>query len=138
MQGALFMSDFLHATLTEKEILQMSALALAHIGDAVFELMVRGNLVKSGVCKANELHKKTVLSVSAAAQKEASEKILPLLSDEEADVFRRARNAKVNSVPKHSDYATYHASTAFEALWGYLYLLGRYDRLNEIFGIIAE
>ena len=132
------MSDFLHTTLSEKEILQMSALALAHIGDAVFELMVRGNLVKGGVCKARELHKSTVLSVSAAAQKVASEKILPLLSEEEADVFRRARNAKVNSIPKHSDYATYHASTAFEALWGYLYLLGRYDRLNDLFDIICK
>lgn len=132
------MSDFLHTKLSEKEILQMSALALAHIGDAVFELMVRGNLVRGGVCKANEMHKKTVLSVSAAAQKTASDKILPLLTEEETDVFRRARNAKVNSVPKHSDYATYHAATAFEALWGYLYLLGRYDRLNELFEIICK
>lgn len=132
------MSDFLHTTLSEKEILRMSATALAHIGDAVFELMVRGTLVKGGLCKAGELHKSTVLSVSAAAQKVAAEKIHPLLTEEEDDVFRRARNAKVNSIPKHSDYATYHAATAFEALWGYLYLLGRYDRLNELFEIIEK
>ena len=132
------MSDFLHTTLSEKEILQLSATALAHIGDAVFEVMVRGNLISRGLCKAGDLHKNTVLSVSAAAQKEAAEKILPLLTEEETDIFRRARNAKVNSIPKHSDYATYHTSTAFEALWGYLYLLGRYDRLNEFFEIISK
>jgi len=132
------MSDFLHTTLSEKEILQLSATSLAHIGDAVFEVMVRGNLISRGLCKAGDLHKNTVLSVSAAAQKEAAEKILPLLTEEETDIFRRARNAKVNSIPKHSDYATYHTSTAFEALWGYLYLLGRYDRLNEFFEIISK
>lgn len=130
------MSDFLHTTLSKNEILQMSATALAHIGDAVFELMVRGKLVKQGLCKAGELHKNTVLSVSASAQCKASELLLPHLTDEETSVFRRARNAKVNSIPKHSDPATYHAATAFEALWGYLYLLGRHDRLNELFEII--
>ncbi len=114
----------------------MSALALAHIGDAAFELMVRAKLVKQGLCKAGELHKNTVLSVSASAQARAVELLLPHLTDEETSVFRRARNAKVNSIPKHSDPATYHAATAFEALWGYLYLLGRYDRLNELFEII--
>lgn len=130
------MQDFLHTTLTEQEIFEMSSLALAHIGDAVFELMTRGYFVKSGVRKAGELHKSTVSSVSARAQSVAAEKILTLLTDEEADVFRRARNAKVNSIPKHSDPATYHTSTAFEALFGYLFLLGRYDRLNELFEII--
>ena len=130
------MSDFLHTTLSKNEILQMSALALAHIGDGVFELMVRGKLVKQVLCKAGELHKNTVLSVSASAQCKAAELLLPHLTDEETSVFRRARNAKVNSIPKHSDPATYHAATAFEALWGYLYLLGQYDRLNELFEII--
>ncbi len=127
------MTDFLHTTLSENEIFEMSATALAHIGDAAFELMVRAHLVKSGLRKAGDLHKNTVLSVSAAAQCAAAEKILPLLTDEETAVFKRARNAKVNSIPKHSDPATYHAATAFEALWGWLYLLGRYDRQNELF-----
>ena len=127
------MSDFLHTTLSDNELFEMSALALAHIGDAAFELMVRGHLVKGGLRKAGDLHKSTVKSVSAAAQAEAAEKLLPTLSDEEMAVFKRARNAKVNSIPKHSNPATYHTSTAFEALWGYLYLKGNYNRLNELF-----
>ncbi len=127
------MADFLHTTLSDNELFEMNALALAHIGDAAYELMVRGYLVKGGIRKAGDLHKSTVKSVSAAAQASAAEKILPLLTEEEIAVFKRARNAKVNSIPKHSDPATYHAATAFEALWGYLYLRGHYDRLNELF-----
>lgn len=127
------MSDFLHTTLSGNELFEMSALALAHIGDAAFELMVRAHLVKGGLRKAGDLHKSTVKSVSAAAQAEAAEKLLPTLSDEEMAVFKRAKNAKVNSIPKHSNPATYHTSTAFEALWGYLYLKGNYNRLNELF-----
>lgn len=130
------MTNYLNITLSENEIHGMSSTALAHIGDAVFELMVRGFLVKRGLCKASDLHRNTVLSVSASAQASAAEKLLPFFTDEETKVFRRARNAKVNSIPKHSDPATYHAATAFEALWGYLYLKGQLERLNELFAII--
>ncbi len=130
------MHDYLHTTLTDSEILNMGSTALAHIGDAVFELMVRGKLCKSGLCRAKELHKNTVLAVSAAAQEAAAKKLLPLLSEDETAVFMRGRNAKVNSIPKHSTPETYHTATAFEALFGYLYLLGRYDRLNELFELI--
>jgi len=132
------MRDFLHTTLDKNEILEVSSLGLAHIGDAVFELMVRTNLCKKGLRKVKELHKNTVLSVSAAAQELASSKILPLLTEEEHDIFLRGRNAKVNTLPKHSTPETYHTATAFESLFGYLYLLGRYERLNELFDIITE
>ncbi len=130
------MHDYLHTTLTDSEILNMSSTALAHIGDAVFELMVRGKLCKGGLCRAKELHKNTVLAVSAAAQETAAKKLLPLLTEEETAVFMRGRNAKVNSIPKHSTPETYHTATAFESLFGYLYLIGRYDRLNELFEMI--
>ncbi|MBQ9985683.1 MAG: ribonuclease III [Oscillospiraceae bacterium] len=132
------MQDFLHTTLSKNEILEMSSLGLAHVGDAVFELMVRANLSKSGVRKVKELHKNTVSSVSASAQEAAASKILPSLTEEEHDVFLRGRNAKVNTLPKHASPETYHTATAFEALFGYLYLLGRYERLNELFGMIIE
>lgn len=132
------MTDFLHTTLSENEIFEMSSLGLAHVGDAVFELMVRANLAKKGVRKVKELHKLTVASVSASAQQAAAEKILPLFTEEERDVFLRGRNAKVNTLPKHATPETYHAATAFESLWGYLYLLGRYDRLNELFEVIIS
>lgn len=131
------MRDYLHTTLDKNEIFEMSSLGLAHVGDAVFELMVRGNLCKNGIRKAKELHKNTVLSVSASAQEEASKKILPHLTEEEKDVYLRGRNAKVNSLPKHATPETYHAATAFETLWGWLYLSGKYERLNELFDIIV-
>lgn len=132
------MKDFLHTTLDKNELFEMSSLALAHIGDAVFELMVRGHLCKGGIRKAKELHKNTVLSVSASAQEAASKKILSLLTEEEKDVYLRGRNAKVNSLPKHASPETYHAATAFEALWGYLYLSERYERLSELFEVIIS
>ena len=91
------MRDYLHTTLDKNEMFEMGSTALAHIGDAVFELMVRGNLCKNGKRKAKELHKNTVLSVSASAQEKAAEKIIPLLTDEERNIFLRGRNAKVNT-----------------------------------------
>lgn len=130
------MRDFLHTTLDKNEILEISSLGLAHIGDAVFELLVRGNLCKKGVRRVKELHKNTVLSVSAAAQERAAGIILPHLTEEEREVFLRGRNAKVNTLPKHASPETYHTATAFEALIGWLYLLGRYERLNELFDMI--
>lgn len=132
------MRDYLHTTLDKNEIFEMGSTALAHIGDAVFELMVRSDLCKNGKRKAKELHKCTVLSVSASAQEKAAEKILPLLTEEEKDIFLRGRNAKVNTLPKHATPETYHTATAFEALWGHLYLTGKYDRLNELFDIIIK
>ena len=72
------------------------------------------------------------------AQEAASKKILSLLTEEEKDVYLRGRNAKVNSLPKHASPETYHAATAFEALWGYLYLSERYERLNELFEVIIS
>ena len=132
------MPDFFHTTLTKDEIFEISSLGLAHAGDAAFELMVRASLAKKGVRKVKELHKMSVAAVSATAQEKASHAIAPYLTEEEHEVFLRGRNAKVNTLPKHASPETYHTATAFEALWGYLYLLGRYDRLNELFEIIEK
>ncbi|MBQ4545337.1 MAG: ribonuclease III [Oscillospiraceae bacterium] len=132
------MQDFFHTTLNKNEILEMSSTALAHVGDAVFELLVRASLAKCGIRKVRELHKSTVLSVSASAQEKASGIILPHLTEEEREVYMRGRNAKVNTLPKHATPETYHAATAFEALFGWLYLLGRYDRINELFDMIND
>lgn len=132
------MRNFFHETLNDNEILEMSSLALAHMGDAVFELMVRAHLCKSGLRRAKELHRETVLSVSAAAQKSASQKILPMLTEEERDVFMRGKNAKPKTIPKNASPETYHAATALEALFGYTYLKGRYERLNELFNAVIS
>lgn len=132
------MLDYLHTTLSEDEVFGMSMLALAHVGDAVFDLLIRTKECSHGVATAKTLHKNTVSQVSANAQSEAVDKILPHLSEREQDVFRRGRNAKVSKIPKGASHETYHKATALECLFGYLYLTGSYTRLNEIFDIIVK
>ena len=83
-------------------------------------------------------HRETVRRVNAPAQARAAETIQPALTDEERAVYKRGRNAKVNSVPQHADVAQYHAATGLETLFGWLYLLGRTQRLRELFSKITE
>ena len=120
------------------ELLELSVLGLAHIGDAVFELMVRTWLCSNGALTAKRLHGGTVELVSAKAQAEAMELILPKLSDEELAVYKRGRNAHISSAPRSSTYEQYHASTGIETLFGYLYLSNQTVRLNELFNIIIK
>ena len=117
----------------EKQVGAMSMLGLAHIGDAVYELLTRTRLCGLGVTKVSELHRMTVATVNAPAQAEAAQRILPELTEEEAAIYRRGRNTKVNSVPQKADIAQYHAATGLEALFGWLYLLGRLDRIGELY-----
>ncbi|MCL2426409.1 MAG: ribonuclease III [Oscillospiraceae bacterium] len=111
---------------------------MAHIGDAVYELMIRTWLCETGASSAKNLHKKAVTFVSAKAQAVAVSKIMSLLSDDEFSVYKRGRNSHVNSVPKGSTHEEYHAATGLEALLGHLYLCGRVDRLNELFAVIVS
>jgi ribonuclease-3 family protein len=113
-------------------------LGLAHIGDAVFELMVRTWLCTQGASTAKRLHGGAVEYVSAKAQAVAAERIMPGLSEEERAVYKRGRNAYANSVPRGSTYEEYHAATGIEALFGHLYLSGRTERLDELFEMIVE
>ncbi|MBR3556311.1 MAG: ribonuclease III [Oscillospiraceae bacterium] len=129
--------DYFASPLTEDEVRAMGSLALAHVGDAVFELMVRVHLAAVGG-KNGSLHRASVEMVNAAAQAGDMEKLLPFLTEEEAEVFRRGRNVKVHSVPKHARLGDYHAATGLEALFGYLYLLGRRERLSALFARIVE
>jgi len=117
---------------------EISVQGLAHLGDAVFELMVRTLLCTTGTSKAKNLHNKTVAFVSAKAQATAAEKIAGILNEEETAVFKRGRNINTRSVPKASTHEEYHAATAIEALFGYLYLSGNTKRLNEIFNLIIR
>lgn len=117
---------------------QLSPLSLAFIGDAVFEVFVRERLVCMGSRPVSELHRLSVQDVCCGAQAEASKRILPILSEEEATVFRRGKNAHPGHVPKNADQADYHTATALEALFGYLYLCGRIERLRELFDIIQS
>lgn len=124
--------------LSVQEVNQIGMLSLAHVGDAVYELLVRSRLCMENHTAVTQLHRLTVSQVNAVAQAQAAEKILPLLTEEERSVYKRGRNAKVNSVPHHAEIAQYHAATGLEALFGWLYLQGRKERLEELFIHITE
>lgn len=132
------MNDYLHFTMDDADIGRLSSLALAHVGDCVYELLTRGRLVTGGLTTARNLHSHTVALVRASAQYEAAQKILPMLTEEESDVFRRARNTKVHGVPKAASKAEYAYATALEALFGWLYLKGRYERINALYDVIVQ
>ena len=130
--------DYFKPDMTALDAYKLSMLALAHVGDAVYELLTRTMLCTRANSSVAQLHKQTVSYVNAPAQARAAEKILPLLDSEEASVYRRGRNAKVNSVPHNADIGQYHAATGLEALFGWLYLQGRTARAEEIFRAIME
>lgn len=128
--------DYFKPDMSPAELNAFSMLALAHIGDAVFEMMTRAALCREGHTAVHELHKRTTARVNASAQADAAAKILPLLTDDEAMIYRRGRNAHVNSVPHAANPGQYHAATGLEALFGWLYLQGRTERLNELFSLL--
>ncbi|MEG9298766.1 Mini-ribonuclease 3 [Mangrovibacillus sp. Mu-81] len=119
---------------------QINALALAYMGDAVYETYVRQFLLTKGKIKPNQLHRAATNYVSAKAQAAILKKLFEedRLTDEEVSIVKRGRNAKSGSVPKNTDVQTYNHSTAFEALIGYLFLLNRTERLEELIKIIFE
>lgn len=106
------------------------SLELAYLGDTIYDLYVRRRLVITGG-RMKDLHRAAVSQVRASAQSEALSRVEEMLTEEEQGVVRRARNAK-QSVPKSATPGEYHRATAFEALLGYLYLMGRMERLEEI------
>ena len=122
----------------QKDINEISMLGLAHIGDAVYELLTRTMLCTDGGKKATDLHKKTVAIVNAPAQARAAAYIQQFLTPDELAVYKRGRNAKVNSVPQKADIAQYHAATGLEALFGSLYLCGKTERISELFELCME
>ena len=124
--------------LSEKEINKISILGQAHVGDAVYELMVRTYLCTHDVTGAHNLHKASVAMVNAPYQAAAAEKLLPMLTEDELSVYKRGRNAKVNSIPQKATVGEYHSATGLEALFGRLYLSGQTGRLEELFGIITD
>ena len=132
------MTDYFHLNMPREELLNLSSLGLAHLGDSVFEVMVRSWLCLHGKAKAKDLHRATVRYVAAPAQAVMVQKILPLLTEEEQDVFRRGRNTAPHSVPKAATRSEYQTATALEALFGWLYLQGRNDRLNQLFSTMME
>ena len=121
------MKELFH--LEDQDIRSYSPLTLAYIGDGVYELIIRTNLVKKGNCPVNRLHKKASSLVKAAAQSAIIEKIEEELTQEEHDIYRRGRNAHSPTMAKHATMADYRRATGFEALMGYLYLKEDYERM---------
>lgn len=117
-----------------------NVLSLAYVGDAVYSLYVREYLVNKGICKVDRLQKESIKYVSAKAQAKIIDDMINsnFLSDDELDIFYRARNHKGTRHPKNTDIITYKYSTGFEAVIGYLYMNHDINRLNEFINYILE
>ncbi|MBB5325808.1 ribonuclease-3 family protein [Anoxybacillus tepidamans] len=117
-----------------KDAKQLNGLALAYIGDAVYELYVRHRLLSKGNVKPNQLHRQAIQYVSAKAQAKALLSLLEqsILTEEEQAIVRRGRNAKSATIPKNTDVQTYRYSTAFEALIGYHFLENNEERMERL------
>ena len=132
------MEDYFDIQMTPDQLRAVSSIGLAHVGDAVFELLVRSWLCARGKATGKGLHRAAVAIVCAESQARRAEKLLPLLTEEETGVFRRGRNANVHTVPSHASRAQYAEATALEALLGWLYLGGRRERINDLFETMME
>ena len=126
----------LFETKPEVDIHEMSPVALAFVADAVLELLVRARLVGSTRLQPNRLHTVATHYVSAHAQCRELEILEPLLTEAEANVLRRGKNASKASVAKHATVQEYRASTGLECLLGWLYLRGENDRIQQLFDAV--
>ena len=132
------MTDYFHLSLPENDIRAISSIGLAHLGDAVYELLVRSWLCAHGKATGRGLHRAAVELVRAPTQAKLAQKILPLLTEEEISVFKRGRNAHVNSIPHSASRSDYLTATALESLLGWLYLHGQTDRANQLFHVMMD
>ena len=132
------MTDYLHIQLPPDQIRGISSIGLAHMGDAVYELLVRTWLCAHGKATGKGLHRATVARVAAPAQARQMERMLPLLTEEELAIYRRGRNAHVHAVPKHATAGEYAKATGLECLFGALFLTGQTTRINELFESTME
>ena len=132
------MENFFQMEMTVAQVNEISNLSLALIGDGVYELLCRTYLCAKGDKKVLNLHRDTVEMVKAPAQAKFADKLLPHLTDEEQTFYRRGKNAHTHAAPKAATRQEYQKATGLECLFGALYLLGKTDRLNELFAIIIE
>ena len=132
------MENYFKMNLSRQDINAISNLGLAHMGDCVFEILCRGYLCSKGGKNVGNLHRDTINMVKATSQAKFMDKLLPYLNEEELAWYRRGKNSHVHAVPKSATPAEYAKATGVEALFGALYLLGRRDRLNELFKTVLE
>ena len=132
------MPDYFNVHMEKQALAGISALGLAHMGDGVFELLVRSWLCLHGKATSAGLHRATVARVAAPAQARQMERMPPLLTEEELAIYRRGRNAHVHAVPKHATAGEYAKATGLECLFGALFLTGQTARINELFESTME
>lgn len=118
--------------LPKMDVRTYSPLVLAYIGDAVYEILVRTRVVSHGSMQVNKMHKKSASLVKAETQANLAKLLMDEFTPEEAAVYRRGRNARSATMAKHATMIDYRMATGFEALMGYLYLMGRYDRVLKL------
>ncbi len=134
----ILFTDMDKKILTEHEVSQYSPLVLAFLGDSVYDTLVRDFLLRQANMPVSKLHSAKIKLVCAEFQSSVYDITAENLTEKELAVLKRGRNATGNTVPKHADAADYRRATAVECLFGYLFLLGRYDRINELFTLIME
>ena len=127
------MENLLQMNFTQAQVKELSSLALAHVGDGAYELLCRAYLCVKGDRTVLKLHKDTVEMVKAPAQARFADAIRPMLSEEEMGYFRRGKNSHTHAAPKSATPQEYAKATGLEALFGALYLLGRTERMQELF-----
>lgn len=132
------MENYFQMHMEKRQVDAISNLALAHIGDGVFEVLCRAWLCGHGRLNVTRMHQDTISLVKATSQAKFADAMLPLLTPEELSYYRRGKNSHVHAVPKSATPAEYAKATGVEALFGGLYLLGRTERINEIFVTVME
>ena len=132
------MTNYFEMNLSKAEIDAISNLGLAHMGDCVFEILCRAYLCARGDKTVTQLHRDTISMVKATNQARFADLMLPLLNEEELAHYRRGKNSHVHAVPKGATREQYAKATGVEALFGALWLLGRNDRVNELFNVVME
>lgn len=130
--------NYFEPHLTLDELRAISAIGLAHMGDAVYETLVRTWLCVHGKATGKELHRATIALVCAQKQAELAQRVLPQLTEEELAVYKRGRNANVHAMPRSATPAQYHAATGLECLMGWLYLRGDKERAEQLFHAMME
>ena len=132
------MDNYFEMNMPKKEIDAISNIGLAHMGDCVYEILVRAHLCAQGRKTVQQLHQQTIQMVKATFQAKFVDKMLPILAEEELAYYRRGKNAHPHGVPKSATPAEYAKATGQEALFGYLFLSGQKERANEIFQIVMK
>ena len=132
------MENLFQMNMSRRQIDAISNVGLAHVGDGVYEIMCRSWLCAQGGQTLKRLHRESIALVKAPAQAKFAQKLLPHLTEEEENYYRRGKNAHTHAAPKSATPKEYAMATGLETLFGALYLAGKTDRLNELFYMMME